>query len=61
MGESIGILDLDLISAYSRVYLRFQVSRADVSPVKSRTTSKPSPLPFKSDEFHVLGGVKISR
>ena len=34
---------------------------ADVSPVKSNTTSKPSPLPFKSDPFHALGGVNISR
>jgi hypothetical protein len=54
-------LDLDLILAVSRSVLTISGFSADVSPVRSNTTSNPSPLPIKSDPFHVLGGVNISR
>ena len=61
MGEGIGILDLDLISAVFEGDLTISGFSAEVSPVRSNTTSKPSPLPCKSDPFHVLGGVNMSR
>jgi hypothetical protein len=61
MGEGIGVLDLDLTSAMFKKGLTISGFSADVSPVRSKTTSNPSPLPFKSDPFHDLGGVNISR
>ena len=61
MGEGIGVLDLDLVSALGDGGHTISGFSADVSPVRSNTTSNPSPLPFESDPFHVLGGVNISR
>jgi hypothetical protein len=52
---------LDLMSALDDDGDTISGFSADVSPVRSNTTSNPSPLPFKSAPFHVLGGVNIFR